>query len=266
MKNLPIGVFDSGLGGLTVVKELQRALTNEKIIYLGDTARVPYGTRSKNTIKKFALQDVNFLLKRRVKCVVIACNTVSSIAANEIKKFTNVPIFDVVTSGINAVNSLKGVKSIAVIATTATINSHSYKKKLLIHNKDVVIEQACPLFVPLIEEGITSGPILEHTIQKYFARIKEAKPDVLVLGCTHYPIIEKAIRKHLKDTLVLNPAIWLASELKVFLKNNNLLTGNKSNTTVYYVTDLSNSFSETAKMFLGKSIKKPVLATLSDED
>jgi len=242
----PIGVFDSGLGGLTVVKEIIKLLPNENIIYLGDTARVPYGTRSKEIIKKFSEENVNFLLKKNVKCIVIACHTSSAVAGNYLKKkFKNIPIFDVVNPVLENLRESK--KKIGIIGTRATINSGVYFKL----NK--VIQVPCPLFVPFIEEGEIRGKLMESIVNKYLDKLKV---DVLVLACTHYPIIDGIIKKVLPNTDLINPGKLIARELKDYLfqkklTNNQKIYGRRN----FYVTDLNERFIKTAQMFLERRIK-----------
>ena len=180
MDKRPIGVFDSGVGGLTVLKKIAKALPHEDLIYLGDTARVPYGTRSKETIRKFAQEDVNFLLTKNVKCIVIACHTVSSVAAIQNGSTAPVPIINATTPTLNFLKDAKR-KRIAVIGTRGTIASGVYKKGL---RKTKVIEQECPLLVPIIEEG-ERGEDLESAIRLYLSNIKKGKQDSVVLACKH---------------------------------------------------------------------------------
>jgi len=204
MDKRPIGIFDSGLGGLTVVKEIKKRLPNESIIYLGDTARVPYGTRSKETITKFSLQDVLFLTEQKVKCVVIACNTASALAFKEIKKRLVIPVFDVVSVGAKmAVETTKN-KRVGIIGTRGTVTSHAYQKAIHKQNpRTLVYEKACPLFVPLIEEGEIGGKATEMLVSKYLNPLKNNKIDTLILGCTHYPIIKNIIQKKIGKRVVL---------------------------------------------------------------
>ncbi len=246
MNSRAIGVFDSGLGGLTVVKEIIRLLPHEDIVYLGDTARVPYGTRSNEIIKKFSEEDVKFLLSKKVKCLVIACHTSSAVAGNYLKKkFSNIPIFDVVSPVLESLKESK--KKIGIIGTRATINSGIYSKL----NK--VTQISCPLFVPFIEEGEIKGELIEGLAKKCVGTLKV---DILVLGCTHYPIIKDVIKKVLPDTEYINPGVLVANEVKAYLIKNNLTSnlkkaGNKS----YFVTDLNERFIKVAEMFLGEKIK-----------
>lgn len=252
-RNKAIGIFDSGLGGLTVVKEIIKLLPNENIIYLGDTARVPYGTRSNEAIKRFSLEDVNFLLSKDVKCVIIACHTSSSIAGNFLKKkFNKIPVFDVVDPVIEGLKNNK--KRVGVIGTRATIESGAYLKL------GSVVQVPCPLFVPLIEEGETSGNLITLVAEKYLREMKNKKVKILILGCTHYPLISKVIGEVFPNIRLINPATFVTSELKVFLLKNNLVNdqkrvGKKS----FYVTDLNNQFRKIAKMFLGEKLKGEVV-------
>src|SRR3989344_5369377 len=175
MNARPIGVFDSGLGGLTVVNEIKKALPYEDIIYLGDTARVPYGTRSKEVVKKFSLEDAIFLITRKVKCLVIACNTSSALGASEVRKISPVPVFDAISPTVKKVATLS-LRKTGVIGTRGTIGSHAYRdaiKKL--DRKNDVVETACPLLVPAIEEGEIAGPLINFLIKKYLTSLKKEK-------------------------------------------------------------------------------------------
>ncbi len=246
MDTRPIGIFDSGLGGLTVVKEIIKLLPHENIVYLGDTARVPYGTRSNEIIKKFSEENVKFLLGKKVKCVVIACHTSSAVAGDFLKKkFSNVSIFDVVSPVLERLGKSK--KKIGVIGTRATIGSGVYSKL----NK--VVQMACPLFVPFIEEGEIKGDLIKSLVKKY---LKNLKVEILVLGCTHYPIIKDVIKKVLLDTELINPGILVSGVLK-----NNLVKNDQTNDQKregkgsFYVTDLNERFVKVAEMFLGEKIK-----------
>lgn len=240
-RNSAIGVFDSGLGGLTVVKEIIKLLPNEDTVYLGDTARVPYGTRSNEIIKKFSEEDVKFLLGKKVKCIVIACHTSSAVAGSYLKnKFPNIPIFDVVTPVLKSLKESK--KKIGVIGTRATINSGVYSKL------NRIVQIPCPLFVPFIEEGETRGKLIESLVKKYIGNLKM---NTLVLACTHYPIIKDVIRKVLFNTELINPGVLVAEKLKSYLSENNLLNNQGSfGQRNYYVTDLNERFIKVAEMFL----------------
>lgn len=242
----PIGIFDSGLGGLTVVKEIIKTLPNEDIVYFGDTARVPYGTRSVETIKKFSGQDVRFLLKHNVKCVLIACHTSSAVAGSYLRsKFKNRSILDVVSSTLKA---LKGSREkIGVIGTQATVASGVYSK---LKN---CVQKACPLFVPFIEEGETKGELICRLVKKYLKGIKVQK---IVLACTHYPIIEDIIQKQVGNNVkLINPGILLARDLRNYLSLKRLLNNQKGQgNREYFVSDLNERFTKVAEMFLGEKL------------
>ncbi len=186
MDKRSLGIFDSGLGGLTVVKEIKKRLPNESIIYLGDTARVPYGTRSKETVTKFSLQDAYFLAGQNIKCLVIACNTASALAFKEVKRKLAIPVFDVVSAGAGgAVRTTKN-KKVGVIGTRGTIASQAYQKAIRKQSPKILVhEKACPLFVPLIEEGEISGKMIEMLVSKYLNPLKNDKIDTLILGCLY---------------------------------------------------------------------------------
>ena len=245
MDNRPIGVFDSGLGGLTVVKELVKLLPHEDIIYLGDTARVPYGTRSKETIIKFSFEDADFLLKKDVKCIVIACNAASAVAGKDLKNRIKIPVFDVIEPAINEAQKTKKGK-IAVIGTRATIASGAYK---------VDYSVSCPLLVSFIEEGEIKSEALEIVIKNYLKPLKSKNIDTLIMGCTHYPIIEEAIQKEMgKGVKLINPGKSVSKEVAKFLIDNNMENDSSSNPKLkFYVTDLTDQFIKTAKLFLGKN-------------
>lgn len=244
MRDLPIGIFDSGLGGLTVVKEIIKELPNENIVYLGDTARVPYGTRSNEIIKKFSLEDANFLQTKKIKCIIIACNTSSAVAGKYIKSKIDLPVFDVITSTLSYANTIS--KNIGVIGTRATINSGAYKVK---------VGLPCPLFVPFIEEGETKSKALEVVAKNYLKNFKNI--DALILGCTHYPIIEKLIKKVVGSKVkLINPEKLVVEEVKNYLTKNNLLNTQRIlGKRQFYVTDLNPRFVKVAEMFLGQSVK-----------
>ncbi len=253
----PIGVFDSGLGGLTVVKELTKILPHENLVYLGDTARVPYGPRGVETIKRFSEENTRFLIGENVKAVVIACNTSSAVAADFLKStFPKIPIFEVISSASNEV--LRGTRSIGVIGTYGTVGSHAYAKNISKNlSRAKVIEKACPLFVPFIEEGEIEGKALKIIAKGYLSELKKQKVDTLIMGCTHYPIIKNIISETMgKGVTLINPGKSVAKEVFDFFKKNNLLNRQKKQGAAdFYVTDLTDRFTKVAEMFLGKKIK-----------
>ena len=257
MDKRPIGIFDSGLGGLTVLKKVKKLLPNESIIYLGDTARVPYGTRSKVAIVKFSFQDANFLIKKNVKCIVIACNTASALAGDEIKRKISLPVFEVINPAAKRAIKLSKHGEIGVVGTWATIKSNAYKKAVLAQGKQIeVFQQACPLFVPLIEEGEIHGELIRALIHGYLRFIKSRRVETLILGCTHYPIIEMEIKREMgKNVALVNPGKEVAKELKRFLLEKGMTSPKKvQRFDRYYVTDLTDRFVKVAEMFLGEKL------------
>ena len=258
--NRPIGVFDSGLGGLTVVKELVRQLGNENIVYFGDTDRVPYGTKSNDTIKKFARQDEAFLLSQDVKLIVAACGTVSSVAGDTAKELP-VPFVEVVSHAcVAAVNATKNGK-IGVIGTSATINSGEHRKQILSLSPDCeVLCQSCTLFVPLVESGWIdeNDVVVFETVKKYLSPLVEAGVDTLILGCTHYPILSSAIRKVMGENVTLiNAGTSTAQAVKELLTSQEMLSNNtKKGEISYFVSDITPSFSSTASLLLGQKVSE----------
>ena len=259
MSEPAIGVFDSGLGGLTAVKELVKVLPHENIVYFGDTARVPYGTRSDKTIKVYARQDADFLLSKGVKLIIAACGTVSSVAT-ELYEDLPVPFTGVVIpTATAAVRATKNGR-IGIIGTPATVKSSSYKKEILRQDDRITVyQQACPLFVPLVENGFISAddPIVQLTVERYLSEMKAAGIDTLILGCTHFPIIAEAISNYLGKGVTLidsgkETALYAANILgnKGLLNNSNTLGNCK-----YYVSDTVEGFRKTADVFLGKSVE-----------
>ncbi len=220
-KNLPIGVFDSGLGGLTVVREIMRNLPEEKIVYFGDTARVPYGSKSKETILRYSRQIVRFLKTKQVKAIVVACNTASALALDEIEQELDLPVIGVVKPGAEmALNTTKN-KRIGVIATESTIRSGLYRR--LIREKDPsvqVFEQACPLFVPLVEEGWTKDPVTEEVARRYLKELLEQEIDTLIMGCTHFPLLRSLLAGVTGEKVnLVNPAYETARALDTLLRS-----------------------------------------------
>lgn len=251
----PIGVFDSGLGGLTVVKELISALPSENIVYFGDTDRVPYGTKSNETIKKFAIEDEAFLLSKDVKLIVAACGTVSSVASDTANTLP-VPFVEVVSHACKSAVDASKSKKIGIIGTAATINSGEHKRRILeLCPNAYVVCQSCTLFVPLVEAGMTdeNDIVVFETVKKYLAPIKEAGVDTLILGCTHYPLLSSAIKKYLGDDVTLiNAGISTACAVKEILEQNDMLNSGKKGTVSYFVSDITPSFSAVSAMLLGE--------------
>ena len=253
----PIGVFDSGIGGLTVVKALTEDLPSESIIYFGDTARVPYGTKSKTTIVRFSLENVEFLLRFDVKCIVIACNTSSSWALPTLRKYFKVPIIGVIRPGAVAAVRATRTKRIGVIGTTATINSRAYE--MAIHRIDPgikVFSQSCPLFVPLVEEGWLNGEISHGVAAKYLKPLKRQRIDTLIMGCTHYPLLAKTIQDVLGSQVTLvDSAKQTAAEVRgVLLAMDTLAHGQRKPRYRFFVTDEPHHFNCIGHRFLGHVI------------
>lgn len=240
-----IGVFDSGLGGLTVVKEIKKFLPDIDITYLGDTARVPYGTRSPETIRKFAEEDTKFLLDKNVELIVVACNTVSSLALDVVIKCSNVPVLGVIEPAIKKALKISMSKKIGLVGTRATVNSNAYK--------EVFMRRQASMLVPLIEEGFIKGPEIDLFIKKYFSDFK-GHVDTLILGCTHYPLIKGKINNYLgRKIKLIDPAEEVAKEVYEIAKD---FKGTSK--TRYFLTDVNERFLETAKMFLEEDISDKV--------
>ncbi|MFA5523478.1 MAG: glutamate racemase [Tissierellales bacterium] len=257
MDNRPIGIFDSGIGGLTVLKEIAEQLPFEDIIYFGDTARIPYGTKSKETVIKYSLQCARFLLSKNVKAIVIACNTASALAYEETFKAINVPVLGVIQPGANATTSITKNNKIGVIGTSATINSEAYQSAIRKLNKSSeVIGVACPLFVQIVEDGWEDTDVAQITAEKYLMELKEHKVDTLVLGCTHYPILRYTLSKVMGEKVSLvNPAFETAKEIKNLLKQNNLLSDRKEKPVYnYYVSDDPEKFRRIGGNIMNRNI------------
>lgn len=253
----PIGVFDSGVGGLTVVKELIRQLPGEDIVYFGDTARVPYGIKSKETVIRFSIENILFLLKQDVKLICVACNTVSSFALPVIKHHFKVPIVGVITPGIREAVYATRNNRIGVIGTKGTIKSRSYELEIKqIKPKAKVTAVACPLFVPFAEEGWLSGRVVLEVAKAYLKPLKHARVDTIILGCTHYPLLKPIIRKVMGGNVILiDSAQQVAVEVKKILTQEGLLSKNGKGKHKFYVSDNPEWFSELAKRFLGVQVK-----------
>ena len=258
----PIGVFDSGVGGLTVAREIMRQMPNEKIIYFGDTARVPYGSKSKETVTRFSKQIVRFLRTFDVKTIVVACNTASAYALEELEAESDIPIIGVVKPGAKAACEVTRNGKIGVIATEATISSRIYNQYITKLNKDVTIYgKACPLFVPLIEEGLLVDPVTDEIAKRYLTELIDLDIDTLILGCTHYPLIRSTLGRIIGENVTLvNPAYETAIELKALLEKKGLLNDKHptlgENQYQFYVSDTADKF----KVFANSIIKYGILS------
>lgn len=247
-KEAPIGVFDSGVGGLTVVREIMRQIPNEKIVYFGDTARVPYGSKSRETVTRYSKQIVRFLQTHHVKTIVVACNTASAYALDDLEKEINLPVIGVVKPGAKVAAEVTKNGKVGVIGTEATIGSRIYSQYIEELKPDVKISgKACPLFVPLVEEGLLQDPVTNEIARRYLAELIDIDIDTLILGCTHYPLIRSTIGRVMGEGVTLvNPAFETARELKELLLAQGLLNDREpelgSNQYQFYVSDKADKF------------------------
>lgn len=251
--NNPIGIFDSGIGGLTVFAAIRKELVNESLIYLGDTARVPYGNKSAETIIRYSKECAQFLVDRGVKAIVVACNTATAFALPEISRSFDIPIIGVVEPGARAAIRRSKNHTIGVIGTAGTIGSNAYGAALKNINRNVrVVSRACPIFVPLVEEGWLDNDVAEAAIARYLSGMKDEGVDTLILGCTHYPLIAGTIQKVLGDGIQLvDSAATTAEELSAMLAKQNLAAeANAPASSHIYVTDLPTRFESIAQRFL----------------
>ena len=270
MRHAPIGVFDSGVGGLTVAREIMRQMPNEAICYFGDTARVPYGSKSKETVTRFSRQIVRFLKTHQVKTIVVACNTASAYALDELEKETDIPMIGVVKPGAKVAAEVTRNGKIGVIATEATIGSRIYPQYIKDINANATIYgKACPLFVPLVEEGLWQDPVTDEIARRYLSELLDIGIDTLIMGCTHYPLIRSTLGKIIGEEVTLvNPAYETAVELKAMLKERGLLNEEPpklgSNQYQFYVSDGAEKF----KQFANSIIKYGILSakTINIED
>jgi len=255
----PIGIFDSGVGGLTVVKEVCKNLPHENIIYLGDTARVPYGTRSAQTVQKYAVSNTDFLLTQNIKLLVIACNTASAVAYEKLKGMYRLPIIDVVGPGARAAVAASPTKRIGIIGTDGTILSGAYQKEITrLEPESRIVTQACPLFVPLAEAGWCEkgDEVVLLTARRYLAPLMNSGIDTLVLGCTHYPLLKNAIREVMGPGIrLIDSAEETACDVMQMLERQHILNDDACpGTSTFYVTDIPHRFAETGSRFLGREL------------
>lgn len=254
----PIGIFDSGVGGLTVVSQIERILPREEMVYFGDTARVPYGTKSKETITKFSVENIEFLMKHDVKLVVVACNTASSLSLNFLKRCFRVPVIGVIEPGAKTAASVTRNNRIGVIGTQATVSSGAYEKALRkISSRVSVYSQSCPLFVPLVEEGWLGGKVTLEVASVYLRSLKKRSIDALILGCTHYPLLKDVIRKVMgRNVLLIDSAEEVAKETRGILDVNGLLNSSKGDKRhKFFVSDEPGRFIKLGMRFLKKRIE-----------
>ena len=259
MNDAALGLFDSGVGGLTVVRAVQDLLPGEDVIYLGDTARLPYGSKSPETIRRFVAEDVDFLLGKGVKAIVVACNTATAHALPEFWKSCPVPIMGVIEPGVEAALANADADRIGIIATRGTIASHAYQHALATKKRGVMIHGiATPLLVPLIEENWISEEVTKEILRKYLEPLMAKGIDTLMLACTHYPLLIPLLTEILPDDVrLVDSATTCAEHLKKMLEEKNLLSGKSGEgKQEIYLTDLSEQFEELAKRFLRRPTGK----------
>ncbi|PCI37754.1 MAG: glutamate racemase [Elusimicrobia bacterium] len=249
-----IGVFDSGVGGLTVFKALRKELPHEKLIYFGDTARVPYGTKTKESVTRFSLEIAKFLEKRGIKLLVVACNTASSLALNVLKRNLDIPVVGVIRPAVRAAAAATQTGTIGVIGTEATVASGAYQKALAaIASCDRIIARPCPLFVPLVEEGWWEGAVAKAVAHEYLAPLKRSKMDALILGCTHYPMLAPLLRSVLgKKIRLIDSGSETARDVRAALEADGRLKRSGRGSETFFVTDGAERVKRLARRFLGR--------------
>lgn len=253
LRKAPVGVFDSGVGGLTVAREIMRQLPDEDIVYFGDTARLPYGSKSRESILHFSRQNIRFLQTKGVKAIVIACNTATAQALEEVQKEFDTPIIGVIVPGARAAVQETRNKKIGVIGTEGTIRSGMYTRIIRKMDPEIeVVGKACPLFVPLVEEGFARHSITEEVIDIYLKELRESDVDTMILGCTHYPLLRSAVMKYMgAGVQIVNPAYEAAMDLKQLLKERQMDRGeNAFNKYEFYVSDAAEKFKKFANSVL----------------
>lgn len=258
-RNAPLGVFDSGVGGLTVVKALRKLLPDESIIYLGDTARIPYGSKSPDTIRQFAMEDTQFLIAKGVKAVVVACNTATAHALPMLQDTFRVPIVGVLEPGVEAVLAGKDCCRVGIIGTEGTIRSHAYQHMLALRRPDIRTHAvATPLLVPFVEAGWLTHESLRLALEEYLGPLIQKEIDTLVLGCTHYPLLIPILRKILgKSVRLVDSATTCAGHVRAMLRERELYRNSRRPSSVeIYLTDVSERAEELTKRFLGKEARK----------
>lgn len=262
MNSLPIGIFDSGVGGLTVLRAVRRRLPNESVIYLGDTARVPYGVKSRATIERYAVEDAGFLLRKGVKMLVVACNTISANARERLRAEFNLPLLSVLGPGARMAARVTRAGRIGVIATEATVESGAYERVIREASQDrevKIFSRACPLFVPLVEEGETGSQVARLIAEQYLAPLREKRIDTLVLGCTHYPLLKHVIGATIgADVTLVDSAEATAEETAQLLEDRGLLNQStdlgSGGVGQFYVTDAAGRFHRIAERILGEPL------------
>ncbi len=255
-----IGIFDSGIGGLTVAREVRRQLPDYQLVYFGDTARTPYGNKSNETVIEYAIQDTQFLLDRGAQLIIIACNTASAVAADALKgQFPDVPIFEVVTPAVTAAQRQTKNKQVGVIGTRTTINTDIYRTKLLATDDALkVTSKACPLFVPLAEEGLINDQITKMMAKRYLGPLKRHQIDTLILGCTHYPILRDVIQQKIgRRVTLVDPATPTVTAVRTYLQAHPDLDRSleRNSNHQYYFSDIPAHLQQLTTRWLGETIK-----------
>ena len=260
-RNAPIGVFDSGVGGLTVAREIMRQMPQERIVYFGDTARVPYGSKSRETILRYSRQIIRFLMTRQVKAIVIACNTASAYALETVEQEFDLPVIGVINAGARTAVRATRNGRIGVIGTEGTIGSGIYTEVMQRMRPDIqVIGKSCPLFVPLVEEGLLHDSVTDEIASRYLAELKRHFIDTLVLGCTHYPLLRSTLGRLMgNDVVLVNPAYETAIGLKQLLESRGLSCepeGGEGEKYRFYVSDLAEKFTAFATSILPDAVRE----------
>ena len=259
-KESAIGVFDSGIGGLTVLQKIIESLPKENTVYLGDTARAPYGTKSAETVLRYSFENTEFLVRKGVKAVVVACNTSTAIALTRLRDSVSIPIIGVIEPGVRRAIKITRNKKMGVIGTEATIQSGAYTRALKESDATVeVYSRPCPLFVPLVEEGWTDNDVTEMTVKAYLGSLRQSGIDTLILGCTHYPLLKNAIRKFMGSGVgLVDSADEIAREVKTTLKKAGLTRRNGKGIHSFFVTDAPDRFIKVGRRFLGEKVESAV--------
>ncbi|MDR1765684.1 MAG: glutamate racemase [Lachnospiraceae bacterium] len=261
----PIGVFDSGVGGLTVAREILRQMPGERIVYFGDTARLPYGSKSKDTVIRYSKQIIRFLMTKNVKAIVVACNTASSLALEELQSYVGLPMMGVIHAGAKAAVEATRNGKIGVIGTEGTIRSDIYRQMMTAMKPGVeVCQKACPLFVPLVEEGFFHDSVTDEIASRYLADLKQRYVDTLVLGCTHYPLLRSTLGRLMGEGVVLvNPAFETALELRKALGEAGILRGRGEPALhEFYVSDMAEKFTAFATSIMPEYVKETKLVNI----
>ena len=264
----PIGIFDSGIGGLTVLKEIFAKLPHEHTIYLGDTARVPYGIRSPETVTRYSFENTRFLSARKIKILVIACNTASSVSLESVREHFPVSVVGVIEPGAKAAAAATRNKKVGVIGTEATVKSNAYTRAIQAVDASIAVHSIpCPLFVPIVEEGWTDDRITEMVAERYLSAIRDKGIDTLVLGCTHYPLIKPVLTKVMGSGVrLIDSAIETARQIRDTLTSLSLLNSNAGTVRhEFYVTDSPEKFLSVGERFLGRKIEHIMMTKLEME-